>query len=393
MADEMNAEPPEILIWSFPTRVLFGPSCTATLGAEVNRLGGHKALIVTDEGVRSAGIVDQVVDALATEGIESAIFDGISSNPLESEVHAATDAYRQAAANVVIAVGGGSPLDVGKLVRLAATHPLPLSQYDDAIGGDAKIVNDVPPMVAIPTTAGTGSEVGRSGVVTIQATNRKTVIFSPRLLPDVALLDPILSETMPPRTTAATGIDALTHCIEAYCASGDHPMADAIALQGIDLIVQSLETAVRDGKDVVARGNMLKASMMGAVAFQKGLGACHSLAHPLSAECNLHHGLANALCLPAVLDFNRKAVPGKIAKIAKMLGARGDDQETLAFECAGAVRALRKKIGLPDGLEAAGVTEEALPKLAKLAIEDVCHQLNPRPCTAEDMLALYKASM
>ena len=379
-------------VWSFPTRILFGEGSSESLPDEVKALGGTKVFFVTDEGVRGAGIVEPLVQRLADAGIESAVFDQISSNPLESEVLAATDAYRKAGADVIIGVGGGSPLDVAKIVRLAATHPLPLAQYDDAIGGDAKVVDDVPPMVAIPTTAGTGSEVGRSGVVTLQATNRKTVIFAPRLLPNVAILDPEVTQTMPPRTTAATGMDALTHLIEAYCAKGDHPMADAIALEGIRLCAEYLERAVRDGKDLEARGAMLKASMMGAVAFQKGLGACHSLAHPLSAEHDLHHGLANALCLPAVLDFNRSAVPERIGAIAKILGARGDDTETLAFECSGAVRALRKKIGLPDGLGAVEVPEDSLPRLANLAYDDVCHTLNPRECTAEDLLSLYRAS-
>jgi len=306
---------------------------------------------------------------------------------------ACAEAYRQADADLIVALGGGSPLDVAKLVRVAATHPAPMAQYADAIGGDAKIAGELPPMIAIPTTAGTGSEVGRSGVVTIAATNRKTVIFSPRLIPNVAILDPKLSTTMPAHLTAATGFDALTHCIEAYCAEGDHPMADAIALAGISLVADHLEEAVADGSDVKARGALLKAAMMGAVAFQKGLGACHSLAHPLGAEAHMHHGLANAVCLPAVLDFNRTAVPKRIADIARILGVRAGEEDTLAFECAGAVRALRRKIGLSEGLGACGVEEASLPKLAALAIEDVCHKLNPRLCTEEDMLALYRASM
>jgi len=383
---------PETVVWSFPTRILFGAGSAVRVGEELKALGSKRAFVVTDAGVRGAGLVEPIVESLKAAGIESVVFDGISSNPLEAEVLAATEAYRNAKADGVVALGGGSPLDVGKLVRLAATHPLPLAQYDDAIDGWQKITKPVPPMVAIPTTAGTGSEVGRSGVVTIQATNRKVVIFAPRLLANVAILDPKLTETMPPRITAATGMDALTHCIEAYCALGDHPMADAIALQGIELCGKHLENAVHDGKDLEARGAMLKASMMGAVAFQKGLGACHSLAHPLSAEHHLHHGLANAVCLPAVLDFNRSAVPEKIARIAKLLGARGENVETLAFECSGAVRALRKKIGLAEGLGATGVPEDGLSKLAKLALEDACHRSNPRACTEEDMLALYKAS-
>lgn len=380
-------------IWSFPTRIVFGDGSIETIGAEATSLGAKKALIIADQGIVDAGIVATVEKALAEADVESTVFSEISSNPVESELSAATEAYRAAEADLVVAVGGGSPLDVGKLVRLMATHPSPVAQYDDAIGGDAKITGEVPPMIAVPTTAGTGSEVGRSGVVTVEATNRKTVVYAPKLLADVAILDPVLTVSMPPKMTAATGFDALTHCIEAYCATGDHPMADAIALEGIRLAATALPKVVSDPGDLKARGAMMKAAMMGAVAFQKGLGACHSLAHPLSAECHLHHGLANALCLPAVLDFNRSAVPARIAAVARVLGVRAEDEETLAFECAGAVRALRRKVGLPLGLEAVGVEEADLPRLAALAMEDGCHQLNPRPCTEEDMLALYKASM
>jgi alcohol dehydrogenase class IV len=371
---------------------MFGEGVVAQLGDEA-RVLGKRVLVVTDPGIREAGLVAPIGDALDNADMKYDIFDGISSNPLEAELMACAEAYRQAEADLIVAVGGGSALDVGKLVRVAATHPAPMAQYDDAIGGDAKIAGGLPPMIAIPTTAGTGSEVGRSGVITIAATNRKTVIFSPRLIPTVAMLDPNLTTTMPPAITASTGFDALTHCIEAYCAEGDHPMADAIALSGISLAADSLEQAVSDGTDLKARGALLKAAMMGAVAFQKGLGACHSLAHPLSAELGMHHGLANALCLPAVLDFNRTAVPKRIADIARILGVRADEEDTLAFECAGAVRALRRKLGLAEGLGASGVEESMLPKLASLAIEDVCHKLNPRSCTEEDMLALYRASM
>lgn len=380
-------------IWSFPTRMLFGAGSTSALTSEVQSLGGKRVLIVTDPGVVGAGIVEPLVQQLENAQIAVSVFDAVSGNPLESDVHSATDAYRQSDSDLIIGVGGGSPLDVAKIVRLTTTHPLPLSQYDDAIGGDANVVNPVPPMIAIPTTAGTGSEVGRAGVVTLQESGKKTVIFAPSLMPNSAILDPELTVSMPARTTAATGIDALTHCIEAYCALGDHPMADGIALEGIRLVAKHLETAVADGNDLEARGGMMKAAAMGAVAFQKGLGACHALAHPLGAELNLHHGLANALCLPAVLDFNRTEVPAKIATIAKILGARGDDQDTLAFECSGAVRSLRKKVGLADGLAVAGVEEEQLPKLAKLAMEDPSHRLNPRDCTEADMLALLKSSM
>jgi len=380
-------------VWSFPTRILFGEGNVAEAGPEARRLGGRRALIVTDPGVREAGLADEVSRALEKAGVLTAIFDGVGTNPSEAEAHAAAKAFNEAKADIVVGVGGGAPIDVAKLVRLTTTHSLPLAEYDDAVGGDAKITQPMPPMIAIPTTAGTGSEVGRSAVVTIAETNRKTVIFSPRLIPSVAILDPLLTVSLPPALTAATGFDALTHNIEAYCAKGDHPMADAIALEGIELIANNLAQAYEDGKKLEARGAMLKASMMGAVAFQKGLGACHALAHPLGAQLGLHHGLANALCLPAVLDFNRTAVTMRIARIARILGVKGKDVETLAFECSGKVRALRRQLGLPSGLTEAGVTEDQLPELAALAQADACHQTNPRPCTKEDMLALYRASM
>lgn len=379
--------------WSFPTRIACGPGAITSLGEEAKKLGATHVLIVTDKGIVEAGVLEPVEKALAAVDLPSTTFSGVSSNPLEKELLGATLAYQEANADLIISVGGGSPLDIGKLVRVLAAHPRPIAQYDDAIGGDALITKRMPPMIAVPTTAGTGSEVGRSGVVTVEETNKKTVIFHPRLIPDLAILDAELTVGLPPRLTAATGFDALTHLVEAYCALGDHPMADAIALEGIAMVAANIEKAVTDGKDLEAREAMLRASMIGAVAFQKGLGACHSLAHPLSAENGMHHGLANALCLPAVLDFNRSAVPGRIATVAKLLGARGDSDETLAFECAGAVRALRRKVGLPEGLAAEDVDEDDLPKLARLATEDGCHALNPRPCTEEDMLALYKASM
>ena len=380
-------------IWSFPTRILFGEGAVEETGPEAKRLEATHAFLVTDEGVRDAGLVEPVTRALEKAGLATTVVADVSTNPTEAEVLAAAKSFGDAGADLIVALGGGAPMDVGKLVRLAATHPPPLEQYDDAIGGDAKVTEPVPPMIAIPTTAGTGSEVGRSGVVTIQKTNRKTVIFAPRLMPDVAILDPALTFSLPPHITAATGFDALTHNVEAYCAKGDHPMADALALSGIELVARHLVTAVEDGKNVEARGAMLKASMMGAVAFQKGLGACHALAHPLGAELHMHHGLANALCLPAVLDFNRTAATMRIARIARILGVKGNDLETLAFECSGAVRALRKDIGLPDGLGEAGVTEEQLPALAPLAQADATHAMNPRACTKDDMLALYRASL
>jgi alcohol dehydrogenase class IV len=229
--------------------------------------------------------------------------------------------------------------------------------------------------------------VGRSGVVTLEATHRKTVIFSPHLLANVAVLDPDLTRSMPPHLTAATGFDALTHCLEAFVAKGDHPMADGIALEGMRLVATHLERAITHGDDMDARGGMLKAAMMGAVAFQKGLGACHSLAHPLSSECGLHHGLANALALPAVCEFNAVVASARLARVSALLG-----RDEGADECADAVRALRARVGLPGSLQKAGVPREKLDLMADLAFQDACHQNNPRPCTREDLRRLYERS-
>jgi alcohol dehydrogenase class IV len=377
----------QITVWSFPTRVVFGAGAAQRTGDEAKKLGGTRALLVTDKGIVRSGLIEPISASLREAGLEVAVFDDVLGNPIEKNVHDGVAAFREAGADIVIALGGGSPLDVGKLIRLGVHHDRPLVDYDDATGGDRFITSNVPPMIAIPTTAGTGSEVGRSGVVTLDVNHRKTVIFSPHLLANVALLDPELTRGLPPFLTAATGFDALTHCLEAYVAKGDHPMADGIALEGIRLVAAHLERAVAQGDDLEARGGMMKAAMMGAVAFQKGLGACHSLAHPLSSEHNLHHGLANALCLPAVIDFNVAAAGPRLARVAALLGAPED-----AAACAGAVRALRGRLGLPGGLGEAKVPHGGLGALADLAIQDACHSLNPRVCDRDDLLRLYEAS-
>ncbi len=375
-------------IWSFPTRVIFGAGESAKVGEEAARLGMKRALIVADSGVVRAGIVEPIAASLRAAGVETALFDGVEANPTEANIEEAANAFRSAMADGVVAVGGGSPIDAAKLVVLRSRVSLPFEQLDDAIDGGVHIPAGLPPMIALPTTAGTGSEVGRSGVLTVRSTGRKTVIFSPNLMAKVAILDPELTRSMPPKITAATGFDALTHCLEAYVSKGDHPMADAIALGGLELVAQYLADAVTRGDDLDARGGMMKAAMMGAVAFQKGLGACHSLAHPLSSECGLHHGLANALCLPAVVDFNEGAAQDRLRRVGRVLGGNGS-----AGSCAAALRELRARVGLPGGLAEVGVKAELLPKLADLAFKDACHTSNPQPCTRDDLLGLYERSM
>jgi len=375
-------------IWSFPTRIVFGPGVSSQVGEEAKALGIKRILIVTDAGVERAGLAGGVRVSLEKAGIAVQMYTGVDGNPTEENIEGGARAYAEHRADGVLALGGGSPMDAGKLIALRARCALPFEELDDAIDGGRHVPADLPPIITIPTTAGTGSEVGRSGVLTLRSTHRKTVVFSPRLLAKVALLDPELTRSMPPPVTAATGFDALTHCVEAYLSKGDHPMADAIALSGIDICSKFLERAVKDGSDMEARGMMMKAAMMGAVAFQKGLGACHSLAHPLSSEHGLHHGLANALCLPAVLRFNAVAVPDRVSHVSVLLGGAA---EPLA--CAVAVADLRARLGLPSGLAAMGIQSSHLDVLADKAFVDACHQSNPRATTRADLLTLYEASL
>lgn len=369
--------------WNFPTRILFGAGVSSAIGEQLTELGATKALIVTDAGIRKAGLLSAVEASLTAAKLPFAVFDGVQGNPVEDHVEAGVAALDAAAADAVIAVGGGSSMDVAKVVAMRKNHRRPLSDYDEYKGGDALVTEPVPPIICVPTTSGTGSEVGRAGVITLKETGRKAIIFAPSLLPAVAVLDPEMTRSMPKFITAATGYDALTHCLEAYVSKGDHPMADAIALGGIELVAKSLLRVTEAPDDLAARGDMMKAAMMGAVAFQKGLGACHSLAHPLSSVSGLHHGLANALCLPAVVRFNMEVAADRYARVAEILtGSAGAD-------CVAALAELRANIGLPGGLGEAGVSKDDLDKLADEAIEDGCHTCNPRPCNRQELRQLY----
>jgi 4-hydroxybutyrate dehydrogenase len=376
-------------VWSYPTRIVFGAGSAAQSGAEAKNFVSGRVLLVTDRGVVEAGLAKVVEDSLRAHAIESRTFADLSSNPTEAEVEKGALAYRAAGAEGIVAVGGGAAMDVAKLIIVRAAVPdKSFEELDDALGGDRFIPKQLPPVIAIPTTAGTGSEVGRAAVLTVASTGSKTVIFAPSMLPRVAILDPELSVSLPSGPTAATGFDALTHCLEAYLAKGDHPMADGIALAGLEIIARDLRRVVANGRDLEARGGMLKAAMMGAAAFQKGLGACHSLSHPLSAVLGVHHGLANALCLPAVVDFNEQVVPERVKRVAAIFGGSTD-----AGGCGQVLRQLRSSLGMPSGLSTVGVTREHLPRLAGLALKDGCHGGNPRPCTEKDFLALYTASL
>lgn len=378
--------------FNYPTTILFGEG---SLRALADRLKGRfrKALIVTDAVLVKAGLAAQVTDALRAAGVASEVFDGTHPNPVEDDVDQGLEAWRAHGCDCLIALGGGSPMDTAKVIRFMATHPGPLAQYDDAKGGDKLIRNPMPPLFAIPTTSGTGSEVGRSGVIILKATGKKTIFFHPGLMPDIAVLEPSLTAGLPPHITAATGIDAFTHCLEAYFVDAFHPMADGIAQEGIRLILKALPAAYADGKDLEARGAMQMAAAMGATAFQKGLGMIHSLAHPLSARYNTHHGLANALLLPDALaflesrDLDRKAM-AKFARVQDLFREAGLAKGSLSQSA----RAFFTDLGVPFGLRNHKVPQGDLGTLATDAFEDTCHASNCIPVKREDMLAVYTAA-
>lgn len=383
----------QVSFFSFPTRTLFGPGAINRLGDEIDRLGIRRPLIVTDPGIIKAGLIDRVTDA--AKRISFALFDAVSPNPTEENVLDGIECYRRERCDGIVALGGGSPLDAAKVIRLGVTHPLPLDQYDDQLNGGDKISADLPPNIAIATTAGTGSEVGRSAVILLKSTDRKTVIFSPYLIPSVAIDDPVLTLEMPPAITAGTGLDALTHNVEAYLAKGYHPMCDAIALGGVRLAIENLPRAVRNGGDLDARANMMMAAIMGAVAFQKGLGVTHSLAHPLSSIGGLHHGTINGVLLPYVLEFNRPVSEERLRDLAQAMGL--DVAHMNARDAADAaidrIRRLLHEVGISDHLSALGIKREMIPAMSKKAMEDACHLLNPRSCSESDMVALYEQAL
>ncbi|HTQ56501.1 MAG TPA: iron-containing alcohol dehydrogenase [Bryobacteraceae bacterium] len=365
--------------FSFPTTILFGAGAIERLPEELHKRGISHPLLVTDAGLARTPVFARV-RSLAPA---AAVFSGVEPNPTEGNVAEGVACYHENRCNGVVGLGGGSPLDAAKAIRLKVTHELPLAEYDDLLDGSNRISAHVAPYIAIATTAGTGSEVSRSTVITITATNRKTVVFSPHLIPTVAIADPELTLDLPGRLTAGTGMDAFTHNVEAYIAKGYHPICDAIAISGARMAWDNLPRAMAEPRDLEARANMMMASMMGAIAFQKGLGAVHSLAHPLSSDCGMHHGTANAVLLPVVLEFNRPAVAGRLADLEAQFGG-GD--------IAAQVRDLNRRVGIAPRLRDYGVAEAVLSSLADKAIQDGCHQLNPRPCTREDLLALYRAA-
>jgi alcohol dehydrogenase class IV len=378
--------------FNFPTRILFGAGAVRELPQVLAEHGVTKPLIVTDPGLRASGVVDAVAGVLRDAAIPFEIFDQVHGNPVEEDVVGSAALYRSGACNGAIGLGGGSALDVSKAVVVLARYDGPLADLEWQAGGMARMTGPYDPIIAIPTTAGTGSEVGRSSVITSHALGRKIIIFSPHLMPKRAILDPQLTVGLPPFLTAATGMDAFTHCLESLTCPVFHPICDAIAIHGLELVIRYLERAVRDGKDLEARGNMQVAATMGAIAFQKDLGATHSLAHPLSTEFGLNHGLANALCLPAVMRFNLPDALDHYARLARIFGVTTGSQAELADRSVVEVEKMIDRLGIQRGLRNYNVPRESLAPLSAKAFEDSCHKTNIRACTQADLLKLYEES-
>lgn len=370
--------------YNFPTTIRFGAGASKELGDYLLKNNLSRPLIVTDATVAQLPFFKEIVEDLKKKNISIEVFLDIHKNPVKSDVYKGTEAYDASQRNAIIGIGGGAALDVARAILLRVNHREDLFTYDDLIGGDIYVTNDVPHFIAIPTTAGTGSEVGRSAIIADDETHQKKILFSPKLMAKIVFADPVLTIELPAFITAATGMDALTHNMEAYLAKMPHPLCEGIALEGIALISQSLKKAVNN-PDIESRSKMLMASMMGAIAFQKGLGVVHSLAHPLSSLLDTHHGLANAVNIPYGMQFNIAGFENKFRKIARTLELKEESGEAVVdylFE-------LNSKIDIPHKLSAIGVKTEHIETLADLAVADFAHPNNPKPVTREDFKQLY----
>lgn len=375
---------------NYITQIQFEFGAIGLLGQQCERVGIHRPLIVTDRGVRAAGIIDTVLNALAYRG-SVAVYDGTPSNPNEAAVREAVGAYMKGACDGIVAVGGGSSIDLAKGVAVCATHDGPLQSFAVIEGGADRITSRTAPVIAVPTTAGTGSEVGR-GAILILDDGRKVGVISPFVVPRVAICDPALTLGLPPALTAATGMDAIAHCIETFLSPAFNPPADGIALDGLWRGWRHIERATRDGGDRDARLNMMSASMQGALAFQKGLGCVHSLSHSLGGiDPRLHHGTLNAIFLPAVIAFNEAAASvreeHKLDRLAQAMGLGS------GADVGPSVRAMTERLGLPTGLAPLGVTRAMFPDIVRGALKDHSHRTNPRVASDADYEAMLEASM
>lgn len=370
--------------FNFPTKIRFGAGVVAELPAYLKDNSLSKPLVVTDPNVANLPFFKQILQDLQAKGISTEVFSDIHKNPVKSDVYKGDEAYYATDRDCIIGIGGGAAIDVARAILLRINHREDLFKYDDLIGGDVFVTNDVPHFITIPTTAGTGSEVGRSAIIADDETHQKKILFAPKLLAKIIFADPLLTMDLPAFITAATGMDALTHNMEAYVAKNWHPMCEGIALEGISLIHKSLEKAVNK-PDLESRSNMLIASLMGAVAFQKGLGVVHSLAHPLSSLLDTHHGLANAVNIPYGMKFNIAGFEDKFRKIARTLDLKDESGEAVVqylFD-------LNSKINIPHRLRDIGVKSEHIETLSDLAIADFAHPNNPKPVSREDFKNLY----
>ena len=373
--------------FSFPTSIHFGAGARKLLGEHLNSMGLKRPLIVTDKGLASLPLINEVSASLSKAGLSPSVYGGIWGNPTGSQVMNGAATYKAHQADCVVGIGGGAALDVAKVVGLMATHPGDVMEYVWDHPKVRDIVNLLPHFVALPTTSGTGSEVGRSSVISEEASHIKRVIFSPKILASVVFADPELTLGLPANVTAATGMDALTHNVESYLSPAYHPLCDGIALEGTRIAARALATAVREPGNLQARADMMMSSMMGAIAFQKDLGAVHSCAHALGTVCDMHHGLANALMIDTVMTWNLEAVPVKFDELAHVIGAANG----AAF--VSWLKALKQQIGIAPSLTAVGVKAEHLPRMVEIATADICHQTNPRPCEAADFERLFTEAM
>ncbi len=374
--------------FNFPTPIRFGAGVINELGDYLKENGLKRPLLVTDPNVADLSFFKDIKKTLERQGLHTEVFQDMHKNPVKSDVIKGGDMYHQTQRDSIIGIGGGVALDVARAIVLRVNHTHDLFDYDDLIGGDKYVTEDVPHFITVPTTAGTGSEVGRSAIISEDVSKRKRILFSPKLMARIVFADPHLTMELPPFITAATGMDALTHNLEAYLAKNFHPMCDGIALEGMRLIAQSLEKATKD-PDVESRAKMLLASLMGAVAFQKGLGVVHSLAHPLSSLLDTHHGLANAVNLPYGMKFNYDGFENRFDSMALALGlgnSAGDKVVDYLFD-------LNGKLGLPVKLSEIGVKMEHIDELSVLAEADFCHPNNPKPVIREDFKSLYTEAL
>jgi len=375
--------------WSYPTAVKFGAGRIAELAEHCKAAGMTKPLLVTDKALAPLPITQGALDILEAAGLGRAVFSEVDPNPNEKNMEAGLAVYRAGGHDGVVAFGGGSALDLGKMIALMIDQPCPVWDLEDVGDWWTRANPDtIAPIIAVPTTAGTGSEVGRAGVLTNSATHRKKIIFHPKLLPVVTICDPELTVGMPRFITAGTGMDALAHCLEAYCSPFYHPMSQGIALEGMRLVFENLPRVYATPDDLEARGHMMSAAAMGAVAFQKGLGAIHSLSHPVGAVYGTHHGTTNACVMPMVLDFNRPAIEARIGRAADYLGIRDGFEGFRA-----AVMDLRTQLHIPETLSAMGVEAARLDALTEMALEDPSCGGNPIEMTYDNTRALFEACM